>query len=200
MKKIALFVTALAVSLSIGGRVLADTNTATFTDKAGITPDSTMLYHIDKAIDNLKIKIAFGDDKKAEALVAIAEERLGESEVMADKEKTDLSNQTFTEYTDKITEAQDKVADAIDKTSSSATDSATKSDELERLETTIANRQMKSIEVLKNIENKASGTFKGTLSLVIEMQTRKKEAIVAVVKERQILLHYKKAVKECRTS
>lgn len=196
MKKIALFVTAIAVSLSLGGKALADTNTATFADKAGITPDNTILYHMDKVIDNLKISIASGDDKKAETLVDVAEERLGESEVMADKEKTDLSNQAFTEYTDKITEAQDKVADAIDKTSNSTTDSAIKSDELEGLETTIANRQIKSIEVLKNIENKASGTFKGTLSLVIEMQTRKKEAIVAVAKERQILLHYKKAVKE----
>ncbi len=196
MKKIALFVTAIAVSLSLGGRVLADTNTATFAGKAGITPDNTILYHMDKAIDNLKISIAFGDDKKAEALVAIAEERLGESEVMADKEKTALSNQAFTEYTDKMTEAQDKVADAIDKTSSGTSDSTAKSDELEKLETAIATRQMKSIEVLKNIENKASGTFKGTLSLVIEMQTRKKEAIIAVAKERQLLLQYKKVVKE----
>jgi Predicted solute binding protein len=196
MKKIALFVTAVAVSLSLGGKVLADTNTATFADKAGITPDNTVLYPIDKALDDLKVSIASGDDKKAEALVDVAEERLGESEIMADKEKTDFSNQAFTEYTDKMTEAQDKVADAIDTTSSSTTDSAIKSDELEMLETTIANRQMKSIEVLKNIENKASGTFKGTLSLVIEMQTRKKEAIVAVTKERQILLQYKKAVKE----
>ena len=69
MKKIALFVTAIAVSLSIGGRALADTNTATFADKAGITPDNTILYPIDKALDNLKISLAYGDDKKAEALL-----------------------------------------------------------------------------------------------------------------------------------
>lgn len=35
IKKIALLVTALAVSLSIGVRALADTNTATFADKTG---------------------------------------------------------------------------------------------------------------------------------------------------------------------
>lgn len=140
------------------------------------------MYPIDKAFDNLKISIASGDDKKAEALVAVEEERLGESEAMVDKGKTDLSNQTMNEYNDKMTEAQDKVDDDIDKASSSTTDSSIKLDELEKLHSTIINKQMKSIEVLKNIENKASGTFKGTLSLVIEMQTRKKEAIVAVVR------------------
>jgi hypothetical protein len=196
MKKIALFVTAIAVSLSLGGRVLADTNTATFTDKAGITPDNTILYPIDKAIDNLKVSIASGDDKKAEALVAVAEERLGESEVLADNEKTDLSTQTLNEYNDKMADAQDKVEDAIDELSSSTTDSAIKLDELEKLATAIANRQMKSIEVLKNIENKVSGNAKETLAQVIEMQTRKKEAIVAVAKERETLLQNKKAVKE----
>jgi hypothetical protein len=196
MKKIALFVAAIAVSLSIGGRALADTNTTTLADKAGITPDNTILYPIDKALDDLKISIASGDDKKAEALVDVAEERLGESEVMADEEKTDLSNQALNEYNDKMAEAQDKVDDAIDKTSSTTTDSAVKLDELQKLESIIINKQMNSIEVLKNIETKVSGNAKGTLSLVIEMQTRKKEAIVAVATERQVLLQNKKAVKE----
>lgn len=40
MKKIALFVTAIAVSLSLGGRVLADTNTTTFV----IAPNKSMFY------------------------------------------------------------------------------------------------------------------------------------------------------------
>lgn len=196
MKKIALFVTALAVSLSIGGRALADTNTATLADKAGITPDNTILYPIDKALDSLKINIASGDDKKAEALVDVAEERLGESEVLADKGNTDLSNQTLNEYTDKMSEAQDKIEDAIDTASNSTTDSAVKLDELKKLETTIADKQMKSIEILKNVENKVSGNAKETLAQVIEMQTKKKEAIAAVINQRQTLLENKKAVKE----
>jgi len=196
MKKIALLVTAIAVSLSIGGNVLADTNTTTFADKAGITPDNKILYSIDKYLDNLKVKLASGDEKKAEALVDVAEERLGESEVMADKEKTDLSAQTLTEYNDKMAEAQDKVDAALDKTYSSTTDNAKNLEKLEKLETKITDRQMKSIEVLKNIENKASENAKETLALVIEMQTRKKEAVEAVAKERQTLLADKKAVKE----
>ncbi|MFL0195011.1 DUF5667 domain-containing protein [Clostridium sp. WILCCON 0269] len=196
MKKIALFVTALAVSLSIGGRVLADTDTATLADKAGITPDNTILYPIDKSIDDLKISMASDDDKKAQALADVAEERLGESEVMNDKGKIDLANQTMNEYNDKITEAQNNVEDDIDKASNSTTDNTTKLDELKKLETTITDRQMKSIEVLKNIESKVSGNAKETIAQVIEMQTKKKEAIAAVIKERQTLLQNKKAVKE----
>lgn len=208
MKKIALFVTAIAVSLSIGGKAFADTTAATLADKAGITPDNVILYPIDKAIDNIKIVLAFGDEKKAEVLTDIAEERLGDSEVMADKGKTDLSIQTLNEYNDKITEAQDKVEDAIDKASSDTTSSAVsgstdntaKLDELKNLETDIASKQMYSLEVLKNVESKLSGNAKETIAQVIEMQTRKKEAIAEVAKERQTLLQDKKAVKEAEKS
>ncbi|MBC2581119.1 DUF5667 domain-containing protein [Clostridium sp. DJ247] len=200
MKKIGLFVTALVVSLNLGGKVFADTTSATLADKAGITPDNIIVYPMDKALDNLKISMASGDDKKAEALADVAEERLGESEVMAEKGKTGLSNEIINEYNDKITEAQEKVADAIDKASNGTTDSAIKLDELKNLEITIADKQLKSIEVLKNIENKVSGNAKETISQVIEMQTRKKEAIAAVIKERQILLQTKKAVKEAEKS
>lgn len=198
MKKVAFFVTALAVSLSIGGRALADTNTATLADKAGITPDNTILYPIDKALDDLKVIIASGNEKKAEALAEIAEERLGESEVLANKEKTDLLNQTLMEYVDKMTEAQDKIDDAIDETSNNTTDGTVKLDELQKLESIIINKQMNSIDILKNIETKVSGNTKGTLSLVIEMQTRKKDAIVAVDEERQMLLQNKQAVREAQ--
>lgn len=200
MKKIALFVTALAVSLSIGGGVaLADASTATFTDKAGITPDNTVLYSIDKTLDNLKISMASGDDKKAEALADVAEERLGESELMTDKKNTDLSSKTLNEYNDKITEAQDKIDDAVDKASTNTTNDADKLEKLEKLKASITDTQMKSIEVLKNIENKVSGNAKETLAQVIEVQTRKKEAIIAAAKEKQILLQDKKAVKEAET-
>lgn len=197
MKKIALFITALTVSLSLGGQALADTNTATLADKAGITPDNVILYPIDKALDDLKINMATSDDKKAEALAEVAEERLGESEVMADKERTDLSNQTLNEYSDKMTEAEEKVEDAINKaTDSTTTDSAIKLDELKKAETSISDRQMKSIEVLKSIESKVSGNAKETIAKVIEMQTAKKEAIIAVKKEREALIKDRQAAKD----
>lgn len=197
MKKIALFITALTVSLSLGGKVLADTTAATLADKAGITPDNVVLYPVDKALDDLKVKIASGDDKEAEALAEVAEERLGESEVMADKEKTELSNQALNEYSDKITEAQEKVEGAIEEaTDSTTTDSAIKVDELEETETIIADKQLKSIEVLKSIESKVSGNAKETIAKVIEMQTAKKEAMIALKKERQALIEGKKAVKD----
>ncbi|MBV7272604.1 hypothetical protein I6U48_06685 [Clostridium sp. PL3] len=158
MKKIALFVAAAAVSLSVGGKALADTNTISFTDKAGITPDNVLLYPIDKAIDNIRINLTFADDKKAQVLIDVAKERLGESEVMADKGKTDLSIQAMNSYNDKMAESQSNIENAIDNTTTNTTtDSTAKSDNLNAVETTIENAQTNSIEVLKNIEKKLSG-------------------------------------------
>lgn len=187
MKKIALFVTALAVSLSLGGKALADTTAESFAEKAGITPDNTILYPVDKALDDLKVSIATDEQKEAGALVEVAEERLGESEVMVNEDKADLSTEALNEYNEKMTEAQDKIDSAI---------KVEDLEELEKLQDTITDKQMKSIEVLKGVESKVSGNAKETLALVIEMQTRKKEAIVAVAKERQALIQNKKAVKE----
>ncbi|MCT8975629.1 DUF5667 domain-containing protein [Clostridium sp. CX1] len=195
MKKIALFVTALAVSLSLGGRAFADTTAESLADKAGITPDNTILYPVDQALDNLKIDMASGEEKEAEALVEVAEERLGESEVMVTENNGELSTEALNEYNEKMTEAQDKVDSAIEKATDGTTDSAIKLEDLEKLETTIADKQTKSIEVLKGIESKVSGNAKETLALVIEMQTRKKEAVAAVAQERQTLIQNKQAVK-----
>lgn len=196
MKKIALFITALTVSLSLGGKVFADTAAATLTDKAGITPDNSILYPIDKALDYMKIDMASSDEKKAEALAEVAEERLGESEVMANKENADLSSQTLNEYSNKMTEAQEKIGDAIDKATDSTTDGAIKLDELNKAETAISDRQMKSIEVLKKIESKVSGNAKETIAKIIEMQTAKKEAMIEAKKEREALIKNRQAVKD----
>lgn len=196
MKRIALFVAAITVSLSITGKVFAEGETASYKENAGITPDNAILYPIDKAIDNLKINIASGDESKAEALTDVALERLGESEVMADKEKTELSTEALKDYSNKINEAQEKVEDAVDKTSVDNEADKEKLAKLESLETKITEQQKKSIEVLKSLESKLPEKAKETISMVIEMQTAKKEAIVAVLNERKVLVENKQAVKD----
>ncbi len=196
VKKIALFVAAIAVSLSVTGKAFAEGETASYKESAGITPDNAILYPIDKAIDNLKINIASGDESKAEALTDVALERLGESEVMADKEKTELSTEALKDYSNKINEAQEKVEDAVDKTSVDNEADKEKLAKLESLETKITEQQKKSIEVLKNLESKLPEKAKETISMVIEMQTAKKEAIVAVFNERKVLVENKQAVKD----
>ena len=69
-----------------------------------------ILYPIDKAIDNIRINIA-SEDNKAGVLAEVAEERLGESEVMVDKGKTELSTEALNDYNNKMNEAVEKVQD-----------------------------------------------------------------------------------------
>ncbi|MDW8802303.1 DUF5667 domain-containing protein [Clostridium sp. A1-XYC3] len=195
MKKLILFITALTVSLNITGKVLADGSVETLKEQAGVTPDSTILYPIDKAIDNIKINLSTGENK-AEVLIEVAEERLGESEVMAEKEKTDLSNEAINDYNNKMNDAVDKVQETVEKTTVDKEQDSEKLDKLKNLEEKISERQEKSIEVLKNLQSKLPDKAKETIALVIEMQTAKKEAIIAVAKERQALIEEKKAVKE----
>jgi hypothetical protein len=195
MKKLVLFITALTVALNISGRVLADGTAETLKNQAGITPDNVILYPIDKAIDNVKINIA-SEDTKPEVLTEVAEERLGESEVMVDKGKTELSTEALNDYNNKMNEAVEKVEDSIDKIPEDSVENKDKLDKLKVLEDKITAKQNKSIEVLQNIQNKVSDNAKDTIAKVIEMQTAKKEAIIAVAKERQVLTENKKAVKE----
>lgn len=195
MKKLLLFITALTVTLNISGRVLADGTTETLKDQAGITPDNVILYPIDKAIDNVKINIA-SEDTKPEVLTEVAEERLGESEVMVDKGKTELSTEALNDYNNKMNEAVEKVEDSIEKIPEDSVENKDKLDKLKVLEDKITAKQKKSIEVLQNIQSKVSDNAKETIAKVIEMQTAKKEAIIAVAKERQVLIENKQAVKE----
>jgi hypothetical protein len=195
MKKLVLFITALTVALNISGRVLADGTAETLKDQAGITPDNVILYPIDKAIDNIKINIA-SEDIKPEVLTEVAEERLGEGEVMVDKGKTELSTEPLNDYNNKMDEAVQKVEDSIEKIPEDSVENKDKLDKLKVLEDKITAKQEKSIEVLQNIQSKVSDNAKETIAKVIEMQTAKKEAIIAVAKERQVLIENKQAVKE----
>lgn len=202
MKKLILFITALTVSLNLSGRVFAEEVSSTLKDQAGITPDNAILYPIDKAIDNIKVNLST-EDNKADVLVEVAEERLGESEVMAEEGKTNLSTETLNEYNNKMNDAVDKVQESIDKTAGDventtedSKESLEKLDKLKALEEKITERQKKSIEILQNIQSKLPEKAQETIAKVIEMQTAKKEAIIAVAKERQTLIQTKKAVKE----
>ncbi|WP_411678780.1 DUF5667 domain-containing protein [Clostridium thailandense] len=188
MKKVVLFVAAIAVSLSITGKVFADENSINYKESAGITPDNIILYPIDKAIDNLKVNIASDEEKKAEALKDVAIERLGESEIMVEKGKTDLSVEPLKEYNDKISEAQEKVETAVDNTSTDNIGNKEKLDKLEKLEAQIVEQQKKNIEVLQNLEKKLPEKAKDTIDMVIEMQTAKKDALIAVLSERKSVL------------
>lgn len=83
-----------------------------YKEEAGITPDS-LLYIIDKAVDQLRVVLANNSEKEAEVIADIAKERLGESEVMTEKGKVELALKALEEYNEKISEAAKKLQEVV---------------------------------------------------------------------------------------
>jgi len=127
MKKIAGFVASLLVMGSFSTTAFAaeadtqvmqttqtvqviqtEESAVSYKEAAGITPDN-LLYIIDKAVDELRVILADTSEEKAAVNAEIAQERLGESEVMAEKGKVELALKALEEYNKKIIEAAVKL-------------------------------------------------------------------------------------------
>lgn len=105
MKKLRVFVASLVVLANISGAAFAE-GSVSFSDAAGITPDS-ILYGVDKALDSAKVALSFSDEKKVETIADVAEERLGESEVMVKEGQEDLAKTAIDEYSKDMQEANE---------------------------------------------------------------------------------------------
>ena len=209
MKKIAILVATVLVLGGISTRTYAaevtteTTQTAdsvvSYKDEAGITPDS-LLYTIDKAVDDLRIVLASSTEKEATVITEIAEERLGESEVMAEEGKAELAEEALKEYSDKITEAiamlQEVVSNIEAATAETAEEDAT--EKLEQsiidLEKVIQEVQDKSLVVLDSLKEVIPEESVEVVEEVIEDQTTHKEAVAKFVAERHEFNAAKKAL------
>lgn len=95
------------LSLAVPGFAQED-EVISYADKAGITPDS-ILYPVDVALDDLKVFFTLGDENKVTALTDVAEERLGESEVMLEKGDEEKALELVEEYSQKMQQAYEIV-------------------------------------------------------------------------------------------
>ena len=208
MKKISILVASIFVFGSFSTRAFAaEVNTQTteaavsFKDNAGITPDS-LLYTIDQAVDKLRELLASGDEKRVEVIAQVAQERLGESEVMAEKGETELAKKALEEYNDKITEAADKlqaVGNSTEATSEEGVDEKLEQSIVD-LEKAIQEVQEKSLVVLDNLKEVIAEGGTETVEKVIEEQTAHKEAVASFVKERHEFNVVKKALNMAKVS
>jgi hypothetical protein len=80
------------------------TAVVTTTQEAGITPDSA-LYSLDKLIEKIQLALISDAVKEAEALAKIAQERLAESNAMADKADIELTQVALVEYKTNLEQA-----------------------------------------------------------------------------------------------
>lgn len=195
MKKIAILVASVLVLGGFSTRTFAaEANTkitqstetvVSYKDEAGITPDS-LLYTIDKAVDDLRIVLAIGEENKAEVNANIAAERLGESEVMAEEEKPELAQEALEQYNEKITEAVENLQEAIAKTEAASDENTDIKLEqnISDLEKAIQEVQDKSLIVLDNLKDVLPKESAEVVEAVIEQQTTHKEAVAKFVAER----------------
>ena len=196
MKKITILVASVVMTLSIGGTTFA-ANTATLKDRAGITPDS-ILYPADKTVDSIKVTLCFSDETKADKLSQIAQERLGESEVMVSKNKKELADTALNDYQSNMDAAENKIEDAIN--NNQTVDNQDKLKRLEYIESKITDKQKKSLDVLAALQNKVGDKAKDVVAKVIEMQTAKRDAILALRKERTVYNTTKKQCNEAKAA
>jgi hypothetical protein len=195
MKKIAILVASVLVLGGFSTRAFAaEGNTQTtqstetavsYKEEAGITPDS-LLYIIDKAVDDLRVVLAGSEEKKAEVNASIAEERLGESEVMTEEGKIELAQKALEEYNKAITEAAEKLQAVVvnlDTASEEDTDSKLEQS-IADLEEAIQGVQEKSLVVLDSLKAVTPEESTEAVEDVIEEQTAHKEAVAKFVAER----------------
>lgn len=83
------------------------------TNKAGVTPDS-ILYPVDKLIENIRLALSSGDVNKAILLAKYAEERLAETQAMINKGKTTLAEAAADDYSKAMEKADNIIQDAAD--------------------------------------------------------------------------------------
>ena len=205
MKKIAILVASVLVLGGFGTRTFAaGTNTQTtqpadtvvsYKEAAGVTPDS-LLYIIDKAIDDLRVVLASSEEKEAAVNADIAEERLGESEVMTEEGKVELAQKALEEYNEKITEAAAKLQAVVVNLGATAEENA--DDKLEQsiadLEKAIQAVQEKSLVVLDSLKGLVAEESVEAVEEVIEEQTAHKEAVASFVAERHEFNAVKKSL------
>jgi hypothetical protein len=169
----------------------------TFKEEAGITPDS-IFYPVDKFLDEVKVILSFSDGSKVEALLDIATERLGESEVMIEEGKTVEAQEALETYENAITEAGDKLEEIV--TENADSEDVKVGEQIADLGEQITQQQEDSIKVLEGMNEQVSDEAKVVLSKVIEMQTAKKEAVKVMVEARHELNKAKKDYNEAKVS
>jgi hypothetical protein len=181
-------VSGFAGQVKAAGNTTATTTTAstetTYKDEAGITPDS-VLYPLDKLIDEVQVIISFSDGSKVETLLSNAEERLGESEVMAEAGDQDATKEALEAYNETVTEVNDKLDEIVE--ANQGSEDIDKEAEVTQIEEAVAEQQEISTEVLEGMKDEVSGDSQAVLARVIEMQTAKKAAVRAMVDARHEL-------------
>ena len=200
MKKLrSILLTGVFITLNISTTAFANEKIISFKEEAGITPDS-MLYPIDKLMEKTSVALKFDEEKKVKILTEIAQERLGESEVMIQEGKQDLVEEALKGYEESINETTDLIDNIIEEvqnidnedmlkdettelTDEELVDIDKEEDKIENLKEELTKQQEQSIEVLGQLQDTVSDEAKVKLEQVLQMQIAKKAAVTNLVEK-----------------
>lgn len=191
------------------------------TNKAGVTPDS-ILYPVDKLIEDIRLALSSGDVNKAILLTKYAEERLAETQAMINEGKTTLAEAAADDYSKTMEEANNIIQDASDSGDSNAEGADTENNAVEEgddaeqttgeaisvkpsddgriealkdlLEKNIE-LQKKSIDVLTELLDKLPEKSKQAITAVIVKQIMHTEAVINFVDTKKAYNEGRKEVK-----
>jgi hypothetical protein len=167
-----------------------DSNETSLKSLAGITPDN-IFYPVDKLLDEVRVILSFSDGSKIEKLIGIAQERLGESQAMAEKSKDKEATEALEEYRTTLEKADFNLDKAVKKNES--TKDVKVSEKIAKVEEKLLEEQNLSTKVLEEIKDKLQETkTKEILNTILQMQQEKKEAVRTMVDSRHELNAAKK--------
>jgi hypothetical protein len=76
--------------------------------EAGVTPENSFLYTLDRFIEDLQLQITTDSEKETELLLQFANERMLEAKVLTEDGKTEFLKESVDDYKELLNDAQDK--------------------------------------------------------------------------------------------
>lgn len=193
---LAILTSAFLIISNLGVRVHAD-EVNSYTETAGVTPND-LTYGIDKFLEKISITFTFSDGSKIEKLIDIANERLAESQVMAEDEEAKLAEQALVDYNEALSEAQEKLQDIIE---------ISKDEEVEEMETDVVEIQQEAEaaqesaeEALEEVQEMLPEESKDIVDEIKALQNVRKEAVRTMVEARHELNAAKKRYNASRVT
>ena len=156
MRRISLLITSIFL-LSLGIGILAQ---ETELPDPGLTPDSPF-YFLDTLGEKIGMFFTFGAENKAEKALKIAEEKLAETKVMAERNKAQAIEKANQKYQEFLSLANQKAKEAKEK-----------GKDVEELAVLITEKTLKHQEVLIEVFEKVSEEAKTAIEKAIEVSRK----------------------------
>ncbi|MCX8147361.1 MAG: DUF5667 domain-containing protein [Candidatus Woesearchaeota archaeon] len=83
-------------------------------EEAGVTPDQTILWNIEQAVEAVDVALTFDEAEAAEKSLEYAEERLAEAQVMAEQENAEAIEKALTAQEENIADAEEAASEISD--------------------------------------------------------------------------------------